>query len=295
MIEQVGIIGAGAIGGALGGTLKKAGLKVEFWDPKQGATVGSVAELVKHSQWIIICAPSKVNRQIASQIAEALGEGSEKILVSTVAKGVESGFITMDQVLKDESHGHYDSSVLYGPMLAAEITAGKKAYAILALENANWQSEIKPTLGELQLTFSEDIKSISLCGVAKNIYALAFGINDGLSLGLNSKGKLASLVLKEMKTLLKAFEADPYTALGVSGLGDLLATGWSEESYNHRIGKALAENLGGDEAIAGEGALALQELGKRLDISKLPIIAKLADIVTGKSRPPELGELIDRL
>ncbi len=288
-IQTVGIVGHGAIGSALGKLWESVQIKVQYFDqdPAKSA-VSDVAELTKSSQLVLICAPAQANRAIAQSIhAAQASTGAGAQLVVSVAKGVEDGFITVDQILASELEGKA-WGILYGPMIADELSAGKQSAAILATASANWHDL---TIPGIKLTASTDAKSVALCGVLKNIYAVAFGINDGLNLGMNFKGALAAQIIKEMQAITAKLGGQAAMAESLAGLGDLLATGWSEQSFNHRIGKALAEGLAQADA-SGEGIHAVKEIGKVLEVADYRVLATLSDIIHDGADPTILGSCL---
>jgi glycerol-3-phosphate dehydrogenase (NAD(P)+) len=286
MTTTIGIFGAGAIGTALGSVLESAGAKVEYWDVDTGnSTVTGPAELVAASQILILATPSWAVRTIAS----TMQAGSDK-LVMTLAKGAEDGFVTMDQVLRESSRGTYGYGLLYGPMLAAELAAGKTTAALLAVSEEKWKGCLDG-IPALKLRYTTDTKSVAICGVLKNIYALGLGIHDGLDLGANAKGVLAVRICAEMKRILEQLEADPEAATGLCGLGDLLATGWSQSSFNYRIGKAIAQKIT-TENMKGEGVRALAEITRVVKLDNLPVLSALHNIVTGGNDPRQLEAVI---
>lgn len=280
MSGSVGIVGNGRIGSALGGVLDASGWQVNYFDARsEASTVASLAELGTKSDVIIIAAPSWTNRTIATELKPHI---SGKLIV-TVAKGVEPGFITMEEVLREVAAGHFDHGVLYGPMLASEITEKKPSAILLATAAHSWADQFKDT-SQLQLIYNDDPYSIALCGVLKNIFAISLGINDGLELGHNSKGALAVSIIDEFQRLLAELGGNPEMALSLAGLGDLLATGWSDLSFNHRVGTMIAKDPGTIEP-KGEGVAALKEIKSRVDVTSYPVLAATYAIVFEAGEP----------
>ncbi|MGH7487739.1 MAG: NAD(P)H-dependent glycerol-3-phosphate dehydrogenase, partial [bacterium] len=85
--------------------------------------------------------------------------------------------------------------------------------------------------------------------------------------------------------------ADPALADGLAGLGDLLATGWSESSFNHRIGKAIGRE-GSSEEMSGEGVKSLGEIHAVLNIDEFPVLETLRRIVIEREDPRLLESLL---
>ncbi|HSW81173.1 MAG TPA: NAD(P)-binding domain-containing protein [Candidatus Saccharimonas sp.] len=292
-LTQVGIIGAGEFGHALGGALTRAHMQVLYFDrdPKR-STTGSIEDLTRSCQVLIVCTPSWAVKDICKQLARA-AHPNEPRLVITAAKGVEAGFVTMDQLLRDKLPKNYDTGLLYGPMIAAEIDRNRPAYGILALSRNTWFANLRNELAaaNIGVQASGDIHGVALCGVLKNVYAIGCGLVDGLTLGVNIKSKFATLVLAELKRILADSHCDPATAEGIAGLGDLLATGFGEESFNYRVGKSLAERIA-SEHLKSEGLVTLHEFGKHSNLKKYPLIAAIDSIVFHYAEPETLMTFI---
>lgn len=280
MAKHLGIVGNGRIGAALGEALATDGWTVNYFDTRQEvSSVKSLAELASSSDVIIIAAPSWTNRAIAQELKpHAKGK-----LIVTVAKGVEPGFLTMEDVLSQVSQGQFDHGVLYGPMLASEIIVKKPATILLATASKKWAGNFTNT-SHLKIIYNDDPVSIALCGVLKNIFAISLGVSDGLKLGYNAKGALAVSIMNEFQRLLADLGGDPEQALSLAGLGDLLATGWSDLSFNHRMGKMIAVNPKSQEP-KGEGAVALKEIKSKVDLKDYPVLGATYAIVFESANP----------
>ncbi len=286
MVKKLGVIGNGNIGAALGQVFADNGWRVEYFDTVPSKrTVNTLGELADKSDVIIIAAPSWANRQIAEDMMpEATGK-----LVTTVAKGVEAGFVTMDKVLADVSKGRFDYGVINGPMLATEISNGKPAAMTLATTGQQWTDGFGKN-SQLRVEHCDDPYSIALCGVLKNIYAVALGVNDGLELGHNAKGAMAVTILEEFGRLLGDLGGDPKQALSLAGLGDLLATGWSDLSFNHRIGRLIAKDPSTEPR--GEGITSLKEISAKIELANYPIVTALHQIVFEGAQAQTIRKLI---
>ena len=294
-IPQFGIIGAGELGGALGIALTKSREQVIYYDkdPKK-STTSSIDDLVRSCPVLLLCVPSWEVKNVLKAIAKTAHPHEDRLVVC-LSKGVERDFTTMDVLLGEMLPDYYDTGVLYGPMIAEEIMRGRRAEGVLAVSNNRWYQPLRRIFNEagIGLDVSGDMRGVAVCAVLKNIYAIAFGLSEGMHLGLNTKGKLAVLALREMKQILADFKADPRTAEGIAGLGDLLATGFSENSFNYRVGKSLAEGIA-DEHIRSEGLVALDELSRQIDLKKYPLAHAVSQIVFHYGEPRNLDELISQ-
>ncbi len=287
MSKNIGIIGAGAIGQALAKAFSKAN-EINFWDiDKSKCSVESQQQLVDKSHIIFLGVPSWAVKEIAESI-----KTNEPKIVITVAKGVEKGFETMAEVLSKASNDTYTTGVLYGPMLADELSSRKPTSSILATQNEESFNQVQSLANNnFELIHSKDMQSVALCGSLKNIYAVAFGLCDGLSLGSNAKGALATKVIAEMQNVLTKLNADPNVSLSLAGIGDLLATGFSELSFNHRTGLSIAKGEKVDKH-SSEGVNALMEIGSVVDVNEFAILSSLTQIINQKQNATTFEEII---
>jgi glycerol-3-phosphate dehydrogenase (NAD(P)+) len=293
MNVKVGIVGRGEIGSVLGEMFERGGTAVLYWDREAAkSTVSSLAELGKSSDVVFIATPSSAVGESAAVLAAAGKPGA----IVALAKGVEPGFKTMDAVLRARAPG-WAYGLLYGPMLAEELSTGNPSAAILALSDINpagggvsWHEPIARALApQLRVEMTEDVTSIALCGALKNCYAIALGIADGLALGMNAKGALAARIVGEMEAILTALDADPRAAHGLAGLADIVATGLSEHSANHAVGIAAAHGAGLPHA---EGVNTLREVPHAIDLSSAPILQTTRAIICDGAGPESIKKLI---
>jgi glycerol-3-phosphate dehydrogenase (NAD(P)+) len=97
---------------------------------------------------------------------------------------------------------------------------------------------------------------VELAGALKNIYAIICGIAGGLHVGQNTMGMLITRSLAEMSRLAVSLGANPFTFLGLAGVGDLMVTCTSPLSRNYQLGSRLAQGLSLDQALEDMGKLA---------------------------------------
>lgn len=291
-ITQVGIVGGGEFGQALGRAFHRRTIEAQFYDKQDDrSTVATIDELVQGNEVILLCIPSWANREVVKEIAHA-AKGERRVIVS-MAKGVERHFVTMDKVLAEYLGEEHVYGLAYGPMVAEELAVGRQAAGVLALSDMNWYDRLSTLFGNAKVVLepSSDLEGLATVGVLKNVYAIAFGMNDGLHLGDNAKGKLAVLVLREMKQLLIHMETDPQLAEGLAGIGDLITTGITDASFNYRVGKTIAEGIA-DEGIKSEGLTTLRELSEKVEIKRYPLLDALNRMIYHYEPTTELEKLL---
>lgn len=251
---------------------------------------------------LIFAVPTAATRQCAEEIAKAGLPGSAVLL--SCAKGIEkSSGDRMSQIL----HGVLPANpvaVLSGPNHAEEIAMGQPACAVIGSENQEVADALQElfTLPHFRPYTSADIAGIELGGAIKNVYAIAAGIAHGLGLGDNAVAALVTRALAEMTRLGIALGGRIETFAGLSGVGDLLVTCFSELSRNHRVGFALGKGKSLEEAIhtlgmVAEGVpntLSIHEAARRTNV-RTPIIDAVYSILyEGKPAAAALMELLSR-
>lgn len=291
--SQIGIVGAGDLGKALGTALNRSSIQVIYYDIIPSlATTPSIDVLVRACEIIILCVPSWAVPVVGKDIRKVASPSEERMVVSC-AKGVAPGFVTMDKILADNMPRNYHTGLMFGPMAASEIHQGKVADGILALTDNSYYAPLRSVFApsSIFLEASGDLPGVAACGALKNIYALALGMSDGLKLGINAKSRLVVLIIQEMRKILEELGANPATADGTAGLGDLICSTINSDSFNYRIGKSLAEGIV-DPHVKSEGIVALHELNKRVKLANFPIANILNQAAFHFAKPQRLTEVL---
>ena len=92
-----------------------------------------------------------------------------------------------------------------------------------------------------QVYGSKDLIGVELCGVLKNIIAIASGALSGLGYGENARALLISRGMVEMIYLGRALGGNTEAFIGLAGVGDLVATCSTTLSRNFTVGHRLAK------------------------------------------------------
>jgi glycerol-3-phosphate dehydrogenase (NAD(P)+) len=194
---------------------------------------------------VVFVVPSTAFREIATSFA-AVEEDPSSIVLSCT-KGIEfKTGMRMSQILGEILPDHV-RAVLSGPNLAAEVGRGLPTATVLGCNDEAMAAELQTFLGSgrFRVYRSDEIIGIELGGALKNVFAIPAGICDGLGLGDNSKAALVTRALAELLRLGGAMGGFASTFYGLSGAGDLMATCFSQQSRNRRVG----ERLGGGESL----------------------------------------------
>ena len=251
-----------------------------------------LAACVAGADVLLFVLPSKAMRATARAIRES-GALSRRAVAVNASKGVEPGtFATMGDIVAREIPALKGKVwTLTGPSFAREVArgvptglmlggpSGEKARKLAAL----FQNDV------LSVTPWPDRVGVELGGSLKNVIAVGAGILDGLGAGANTKAALLVGGLQEMARLIRASGGRADTVYGLSGLGDLIATGTSSESRNRAFGEKLGKGIAPRRALAQiptvvegvEAALSARALCRRHKV-KAPLIEAIFAATRGK-------------
>ena len=249
----------------------------------------SLEDEAASAQLILFCLPVNAHLEVIRRIHPVLKEGS---ICLTIAKGLAESGQTASQIFDDVLGHKQHFGLIYGPMIAEEIRLGRYAFADVALSQIQDFASIKHLFQGSKLVCRQvsDMTGSSWSVILKNVYAIMFGIADGLQLGANMRGHLMVAALSELSSIVKSFGAEANTPYSYAGLGDLLTTATSENSHHHELGRKLASGQFGD--IAGEGVHTLRMVEKYhlFDSHSYPLFTLISDIVR---EPASLNRFVD--
>jgi glycerol-3-phosphate dehydrogenase (NAD(P)+) len=147
-----------------------------------------------------------------------------------------------------------------------------------------------------------DVLGAELGGAMKNVLAVATGVADGMQCGLNARAGLITRGLAEMLRLGAALGTRAETLMGLAGLGDLVLTCTGDLSRNRRLGLALGQGIGLQQAIAeiGQVVESVQTVDTVMKLAnehgvELPITALVQRVLHEELTPAEgMRALISR-
>ena len=314
-IAKTAIIGAGSWGTALAVLWAKRGREISLWSHN----AGRVARLRKTREnsdylpgvkvpqsvcvtsdlWdcagadlIVLVIPSTALREIAMHLRRVIG-GPNAVFLSCT-KGIEHRTgMRMSEILRSVFPENR-IAVLSGPNLAIEVARDLPTASVIGCEDADCAASLQRLLGcpRFRVYTSPDIISVELGGALKNVFAIAAGISDGLGLGDNAKAALVTRSLAELVRLGQGMGGNANAFYGLSGVGDLILTCYSERSRNHNVGQrlgkgeSLAEIMASMKMVA-EGiptARSAWECARRLNIAT-PIIDRTYAVLYEQEKP----------
>ena len=240
-----------------------------------------VAVAVKDVDVLLFVLPS---RALAATAKNIRGIGLPKNAVAVNAsKGVEPRTLaTMGDILARELPSLRGNIwTLTGPSFAREVARGVPTKLLLGGPSQPVTKTLVALFhgGALSVSHWPDRHGVELGGSLKNAIAIGAGILDGLGTGANTKAALLVQGLAEMASLIHARGGHYNTIYGLSGLGDLIATGTSPESRNRGFGEKLGKGLTPKRALAEiptvvegiEASASARELCRRYKV-KAPLL-----------------------
>jgi len=200
---------------------------------------------------LFVVVPSRAVRSVAAQLASvAMSAGAPVI---SCMKGIENVTgLRMSELLAEALPGR-PVAVLSGPNHAEEIARRKPAAAVIGCADPALGRRLQELVTQpwFRAYTSEDLVGIEWGAAVKNVFAIASGLAAGLGLGDNARAALVTRGLAEMIRLGTAMGGRPETFQGLSGVGDLVVTCYSEHSRNNRVGLALGRGESLASVLAG--------------------------------------------
>lgn len=330
---KICILGAGAWGTAM--AVNAAGRHdVTLWarDAAQAEAISAARENTRYLPGIVLPVPLRV----ASGDASRLAGTADLVVVATpmaalrdqltalrdldvpvawLSKGIEPPSGVGDAATHG-SHGllphevqaqvapNLSAGALSGPSFALEVARGQPT----ALVAASIHADVRRALVDafhgpcLRVYANDDIVGVEVGGALKNVLAIATGLCDGLSLGLNARAALVTRGLAEMTRFGLALGARAETFMGLSGLGDLVLTSTGDLSRNRKVGLLLAQGRTLAQAVESLGHVAegvycartVVQRARHLGI-EMPIARCVVALLDGRMQPDEaVVELMGR-
>ena len=252
---------------------------------------------------VLAVVPSRALRQVACAL-KASGQLRPDAILLCCIKGIEMDTgLTMSGVLA-EVFPDNPLAVLSGPNHAEEIAKKLAAAAVIGSHDESVSLRLQEffTLPWFRSYRSTDVPGIEWGGAIKNVFAIASGISEGLGLGDNARAALVTRGLAEMTRLGMAAGGRFETFQGLSGVGDLIVTCYSQHSRNNRLGRLLGQGQPLSGIIASMNMVAegvpntesIHAAARRYHI-RTPIIDQMyAILYEGKPCAAALTELLSR-
>jgi len=317
--SHIAVLGAGAWGTALALAALTAGRKTTLWVreedvlagiragagnaflpgvtiPKELNVTGELAQACK-ADALLLAVPAQVLHAFADGLRPLLAPGKPLVIC---AKGIEKNSGKLVTEMLAEALPDAALAILSGPSFARDVARGLPT-AVTVAAKGDLAARLQAALGSAAFRpyASDDLIGVALGGAAKNVYAIACGVVEGMGLGENARAALLARSFAELSRLGERLGARRETLMGLSGLGDLVLTATSVSSRNFSFGvelgrgKTVAElSVPGRPLAEGvDTAPALVSRAHAVGV-ELPIAQATADLLSGAL---PLGETVMRL
>jgi glycerol-3-phosphate dehydrogenase (NAD(P)+) len=265
--------------------------------PGMNLVSGPVAQAVQEAELVVVGTPMSALRETLTALA------SQTAPVAWLCKGFETGGCLGHEIAR-QVVPHLKVGALSGPSFAKEVALGLPTALVAAACDAELRGLMVSALHSAQLRVyaSEDLVGVEVGGAVKNVLAIATGLCDGMSLGLNARAALITRGLAEMTRLGQALGAQTATFMGLSGLGDLVLTATGDLSRNRQVGLLLAQGQSLDQALASLGHVAEGVYSAHTVLARaralgvdMPIAQAVVALLEGECQPQEaVAQLMGR-
>ena len=322
---RVAVIGAGNFGTAVANVVARNGFETHLWmrDADQHAQMCSQRENLRYlpghrladnvepsldlehatatSDVIYVTVPSASFRQVCEDFTPFVRDGA---FVVSATKGIEeNGFRLMSQIL-EQVIVQASVGVISGPNIAEELASGEITATVVASRDAALCDAVQGQLNSANFRCykSDDVLGVELGGALKNVYGIISGMAHALEVGENTVAVLITRALAEMSRFAVSMGANPYTFLGLAGVGDLYVTSTSPLSRNYQLGAKLGAGATLDEAMNDLGKLAegvntvrlVRDQSRRLGVA-MPLVEALYGLLfEGASLRRSIAEVVRR-
>ena len=321
-MSKVTVLGTGSWGSTMAQVLSDAGNHVLMWGRNQeivdeintthsnrkyldenilplGLTATSdLRQAFEYSNIYVLAIPAQALRENL-RAWKPLAD-SNATYVSTL-KGIEvSSLSRMTEIIHEEMDTQ-NVALITGPNLATELILRQPAGAVAAAPTMLLAEKVQKLFATpyYRVYTSIDVLGCEYAGAIKSVIALAVGISVGMGFGENTQAMLITRGLNEVARLCAAHGADPLSAAGLAGMGDLVASCGSPLSRNRTFGEVLGrtgsmESAREQVAKTVEGVAssnAVLEIAHRVGV-EVPVIEAVADVVAGTISP---AGALDRL
>ncbi len=184
---------------------------------------------------IMLVLPSKVIVPFSKRI-----KTTSNPLIVNLAKGMsdEGAFITEDIPFERKAS-------MKGPSFAIETMNGFPTSFTFGGRKDDYEyfkENILPHTG-FTLDWTEDTRSVELCSILKNMYAIAIGLVSGKYGSPNVDFLVYTKAVREMRELLRLYSCSEETIFCYCGLGDLGLTALNDLSRNRTFGMLIGKGF----------------------------------------------------
>lgn len=311
------IIGAGAIGTALGNVLaNKSNNSVTLLSIEEEVVLGinetrinskyfpnillseklkasGDPQVLKPSQIILLCIPSVAT-------VDYLLKASAFINHDAVIVNLAKGFANGNELIPSKLAGEFPNNIITmkGPSFARDIMNNIPTSFTLASKDQNSLSMVARIFEGTTIYFdySDDIKGVEMLSILKNIYAIIIGVVDAHFNSPNFRFMAFTKAFAELRHLHAHFGGKEETLFNFCGIGDFGLTSLNDMSRNHTLGLLIGKGFYTNEIstkVVLEGRIAVDIIIEKVKKSgvepdQFPLLSTLASVFNESVDPKQL-------
>ena len=245
-------------------------------------------KIEKQYDLIVLALPTNILEQELIKIKEQI----KNIPIIITSKGIYKNKFPYEIV--KELLETKDIYILSGPSFAKDMI--EKQAISLTVAPKNIPDIFNKEYIKLEIT--DDILGVEICGMIKNIFAIASGILEGLNVSESTKASFLTRIINDTKRIIKTYNGDENTIFLSCGIGDILLTCTSKNSRNYKLGYIIGKETDEKEikdyinTTTIEGLKALSEIPEKIKEEK--ILNLIYNIIYNKTNPNELIKYISK-
>lgn len=236
---NVGIIGAGALGTAISQTISENVTEITLFlrnkelcddinnfgynsqyypNSKLNDNIKATVDIQDLSKCdiIFLAIPSSAFRETLKNLQNIV---KKDVIIVTTAKGIEYPSLkTMGNLIEEYFDENYVT--LSGPNFASEIMLNLPTVTNIASKCYENSVKVKNVLStkQFKVKIIDDIYGIELCGVLKNINAIANGICEGMNINENARFAVLTKGFKDTINIVESFGGNLNRFMNIVGL-----------------------------------------------------------------------------
>ena len=278
-MDNVGIIGAGSLGTALAQIVAQ--------------NADNVFLFLRREELANTINTTGINNEYYPNVK------LEKNIIATVdyndLKGCKIIFLSIPSSAFRTTLSNDEYVSLSGPNFASEMVLNLATVSNIASKNKENAMKVKEVLStpQFKVKILDDVIGLEICGVIKNINAIANGICEGMNINENARYAVLTKGFEETRKIIESVGGNPSTSGEYCGFGDLVLTSTSSESRNHTLGMLYGQRIIVDEKASGivfEGKnsiMAIKDICKKTN-TKSVIVDFVYDIIVNQI-PPKIA------
>lgn len=252
---SVGVIGGGPWGRALAKAARRAGSEVILFTRREqehadeGVTMTVDYATVARAPLVVLAVPSPVVRPVLTALGDHL---TGQHLVVHGIRGLSAETLeTVSDVVREETAVRRVGA-LGGPVQAGELLRARPSAMIIGSRFPEVTTAVVRGFqsAHLRVWSTQDLKGLEWASALVGCLSIGVGFAEASGAGPGLIAALISRGVDEAARIMVAAGGEERTMLGLGGYGDLLASIALEDRPEVVLGKALAQGVSLEEALA---------------------------------------------